>query len=415
MRLVQDFIELITIRPSALVYHLVILFSIQLIAGVAIGHWRRRRDEPATRMLVMGIGLFLARAILMLVALLDSVGLVPSAAVFPPLERFLQLVSYLLVVWALLSVLEENQRLGTAFLLASTLVAAGAYAVSASLWADAQAQGVVYVGQWQERAWEWSITVFLALSLAASLVWRARDWGWLACLIALWLLGHLLQLVSPIPRVDTAGWVRLSNLAALPLLAAVVFRRALEPAPPLDRPNKVSDAGALRVFEALELIISEGTLGLGLELAATSVARTLDADMAVIGLLAPGPVDVMRVVALHPTPEASPAKRGTTLLLSNHPVLVMASRGPRQERVTTDESGASPVHGLYQRLGFDASGPLLVQPLTTGDDVLGLLLVGNPASKQEWTARDEQIVQSLGVVLGRVIAEDEEREAASGK
>jgi hypothetical protein len=391
----------------------VILFAIQLIAGVAIGHWQRRRDEPSTRMLVMGVGLLFMRIILMLVALLDSVGLVSSMAVLPPLERFLQIMSYFLVVWASLPVVEEYPSLGTTFLLVSTVFAAGAYAASALLWPEAQVEAVGYVGHWQERAWEWSSAAFLALALVTNLVSQAPDWGWLVCLVALWLLGHILQLVTPTSDVNAAGWVRLANLVAMPLLAAIVYRRALEPAAAAPLRVDESDSGALGILEAVRRIKSDGDPGPSLDLAVASIARTVDADVVVIGLLAPGPVEVMRVVAFHPTGAAA-GRREPTLLLSNHPMLATAYRGRRQERVTGGHGDVSPVDGLYRRLGFDGAGPLLVQPLTVGDDVVGLLLVGNPESQREWTADDEQIVEAIGFALACAIARDEARAVTSG-
>ena len=75
MVLVRDLIGLITVPPGDLVYHLVTLFAIQLVLGMAFGHWyRHRRDPAAIRLLVTGAGFVLARALLMLVAALDRIG-----------------------------------------------------------------------------------------------------------------------------------------------------------------------------------------------------------------------------------------------------------------------------------------------------------------------------------------------------
>jgi signal transduction histidine kinase len=410
---VRDFIELITTQPGALVYHLVILFAIQLIAGVAFGHWQRQRDEGATRLLVMGVGFVLARIILMLIAVLDSVGLVSSTTVLPPLERFLHLVTSVLVVWAFLPVLEQNRRLGIALLLATSLLAGAAYAASASLWPAAEAQGVLYNGYWQERIWELSTTTIVGLAFIANLVWRGPDWGWLFCLLGLWLVGHFLQLVAPSVAPYTAGWVRLTNLAALPLLAALIYRRALGAAPVPAREDEKPSTGAQGILEAVQHIKANGGLKAGLAMAAPSIARTIDADMVAAGLLIPGPVDVLRVIALHPATGVVAANQEPTVLLSKHPLLAQASRSRRLERTTGDPDDASRVDTLYRRLGFEASGPIMVQPLTANDQVLGLILAGNPKSRRVWDTQDEEMLQATAHVLASTITGSKESASVS--
>ena len=88
-----DLRDFVSAQPGDLAYHLVTLFAIQLILGVAFGHWvRHRRDLSATRLLVTGIGLMLARASLMFLAVLGSVGALASSvtALLLPLERFIE-------------------------------------------------------------------------------------------------------------------------------------------------------------------------------------------------------------------------------------------------------------------------------------------------------------------------------------
>lgn len=413
MSLFRNFIELITTQPGALVYHLVILFAIQLIVGVAIGHWRRRGDEAAARLLVMGIGLFLARGVLMLIGVFDLVGLISSAAVFPPLERFLHLLTTLFVIWAFLPIFQRKPQLSTWLVLLVALLASGTYAVFAARWPEAEAQGIPYTGYWQEGVWELSTAVILESALVASLIWRGADWGWLACLLAVWLTGHLLQLVSPVMDGHTAGWIRLANLAALPLLAGLVFRRALEAATFHETEDEEPLSHELSILEAAQRIETDGDLKSGLAAAAPAIARAVDADVIAIGLLVPGPVEALRIVALHPTTSVMAAQQEPTLLLSKRPLLTVACREQRTERASLERVRALRLEGLYQRLGFEGSGPLLVQPLSVGQRLLGLVLVGTMNSERAWSSRDEQIVQASARVLAQAIVEHDGRELPS--
>lgn len=413
MSLLQDSLQLISTQSGALIYYLVTLFAIQLILGVAIGHWQRRRDEASTRLLAMGAGLFLARAILMLVAILDRVGLVSSDVVLPPLERFLHLTTVVLTVWAFLPILQPVRRLSTGVLIVTVLIAAGTYAAFAALWPGAEAAGTTYNGYWQERVWEVSTTAVLALAFVGSLTWREAEWGWLACLLGLWLAGHSLQLADPVVESNTPGWVRLGNLAALPLLAGLVFRRALTSTSLLaeeSEDTEDSTLGAVGILRAVQRIRADGTsVESALEFAAPSVARTVDADMVAMGLSVPGPVDVIRIVALHPTTGVMLADQEPTLIVSKHPLLATALQSRRLERAV-GERKVSRIAPLYRRLGFDAPGPLLVLPLAVEGEILGVILVGNPNSQREWSTQDEQILQAVAAVLASAIAGESDLE-----
>lgn len=404
MSLLRDFIALITIQPGALVYQLVTLFAIQLIAGVAVGHWQRERDEPATRLLVTGLGLLFARAALMVVAVLDSVGLMLPLAILPPLERFLNLVTLLLVIWAFLPALHDRPRLALVLLIVLGLMAAGTYAAFAPMWPEAQIQGIAYNSYWQADVWELSSTVIVALAFITSLVVRGPDWGWLACLLLLWLGGHGMQILASRPGSDYAGWVRLSDLIGLPLLAGLIYRRALRAAAGQAGARAEDDQGARGILHAVRRISTEGNLEPALELTARSIASTLDADVAAVGLLFAGPVGELRVVALHPSAGGTSSGDDPTLPLSDHPVLERAVSAGSHETRRVATNSAAEVEGVYRELGYETTGPMLVQPLTHGDETFGLILVGNPESEREWRLDEEEMLQATALALSPAIA-----------
>ncbi len=414
--LLRDSLQLISSQSGTLIYYLVTLFAIQLILGVAVGHWQRRRDDASTRLLAMGAGVFLARTILMLAAILARIGVASPDVVLPPLERFLHLTTVVLTVWAFLPILQQATQLSTAGLIGSLVIAAGAYAAFAALWPGVEATDAAYNSHWQESVWEVSTVVVLGLGFAASLAWREGQWGWLVCLLGVWLAGHALQLATPIADADSPGWVRLADLAALPLLAGLVFRQALTSTPILVDERKESEEstlGAVGMLRAVRRIDDEGHVGPALELAASSIARTVGADMAAIGLSVPGPVDVVRVVALHPTTGVMLANQEPTLIVSRHPLLATALQSQHLERAT-GERQVSRIATLYRRLGFEEPGPTLVQPLIVGEDVLGVILTGNPSSQRAWRPSDEQMLQAVAGALASAIDGAREREDTVG-
>jgi len=400
MALLQDFVELITVPPGDLVYHLVTLFAIQLILGVTFGHWNRnRRDPTAMRLLMTGVGFALARTLLMLIAVLDQVGVLSPNIVLPPLERFLDIATLLLVVWVFLPILERHARLGVTLLLLTLLITAGVYAAFAALW-QAEAQGNVYNNCWQQIVWEFSAMMVLGLAIIAGVVWREDDWGLVTCLFVLWFTGHTLQLVVPFTDSHTAGWVRLANLAALPLVAGLVYRRVLNASPAMGGDTALE---MLSILEATRRIEATRDIEAALTLAASSTARALGADMLAIGLPAPGPARGIRIVALCPSTGTMLAHQKPTLLVSKHPLLATALRIGRLQRSAAPHKTPA-IAALYHRLGFERPGPLLMQPLIDGDTLLGVMLAGNPVSQQSWTVRDEQIFQVMGAAIAVPLA-----------
>ncbi|MBE9506957.1 MAG: PAS domain-containing protein [Chloroflexi bacterium] len=400
----EGFLKLIT-DPSGgdMFYHLATLFAIQIILVVAFGHWsRHRRDPVAARLLVTGIGFFLARALLMLVALFGDFVELPPNALLPPLERFFELATLLLIAWAFLPILRKHARLGMALFLLAFLIAVTTYAAFAYLWQEAEIESIAYNGYWQEKVWEFSTIAVLALSLVVGLVWRGDDWVLLACLFVLYITGHVLQLVDPTANSHIAGWVRLSNLAALPLLAGLVYRQVLSASLAADDGGGAA-LEAVGILKAARRIEEARDIEAALGLAASSIASTLRADMVAVGLPIAGPSKGMRVVALHPETGTMLAQEELTLLASDHPLLASVLQTGRLERArgTRDDLAASTI---YHGLGFERSGPLLMQPLVDGNRLLGVVLVGNPVSRRRWVVGDEQVLQAVGGAITASLA-----------
>jgi peptide/nickel transport system permease protein len=228
MAFLSDLLALVTTPSGGLAYHLATLFAVQFILGVAFEHWARHRRNPdAIQLLVTGIGLLLARVLLIVAALLGRLGVVSFSVVAPPLERFLELSTLVLIAGSLLPILERHSRLRVPLLLFLLLMATAVYVGFAALWPTAEAQGIAYNDYWQAGVWECVTVGLLVLVTLAGLVWRRGDWGLMTSMFILWLFGHGLQCLLPSADSHVAGWVQLSNLAALPLLAALVYRYAM--------------------------------------------------------------------------------------------------------------------------------------------------------------------------------------------
>ncbi|NLF00244.1 MAG: hypothetical protein GX601_04620, partial [Anaerolineales bacterium] len=424
MSFLRGFAELIAAPPGDLVYHLVTLFSLQLVLGMACSYWnRRRRDPVAMRLLVMGIGLALGRALLMLIALLHRAGLVSSAVVLPPLERFVDLCALLVVGWALLPFLRRYSRLGDALTMAAVLGSIVLYALSALLWVEPAGQGMLYSHGWQAAVWELASLSVLTIMLVINLAWRDEHWGGLVCAVCIWFAGQALELAGLrfsqlLIDSQVAGWVRLANLVALPIIASFVYQKVLDASP---GPERDVTPDLFSTLAAIQRIQAGRDLGTSLRLVSSATAQAVNADMVAIGLLAPDDGRTLRVLALHPPTGAMLTKQEITLPGAAHPALMMAlDSGSLQRAYAFGDEGECVVDGesasgIYAHLGFERSGPLLIQPLVEGNSTLGVILAGNPISQKAWRPRNEQVLRAIGAAVSSSLAVTYRRDTASAR
>jgi signal transduction histidine kinase/GAF domain-containing protein len=242
----------------------------------------------------------------------------------------------------------------------------------------------------------------LALALGACLIWRGSEWFYSFLLFGIWLAGYGMQVASPNVDSHTAGWVRLADLAALPLLASVVYRRALSVIPAAARDgDEVLEA--VGILQAARRIEEARDIDAALGLAASSVVRALQADMVAIGLPISGASKGIRVVTLRPATSVMLSQPNLVLLASDHPLLASVLQTGRVERMYAKFHDPT-VSTIHRALGFERSGPLILQPLLEGNSLLGVILVGNPNSRRKVTPRDEQILQAVGAVIATALA-----------
>ena len=395
MALLRRIVDTITGPPGDIFYHLVTLFAIQLILALACGHWNRRRDSDAGRLLVTGAVLALARIPVFAVALLHRTGAISSALILPPLERFLDLSILLVMIWAFLPILVKHRRLGTVLLAGTLLVTGGAYAASAVLWPQAAAQDITYGSYWQGTAWELCTISILVFAVVGDLVWREYDWALLGYLLFVSMGGHILELALPTIGSDAPGWVRLSGLVTLPLLASLVYRQALNATGTQDGGIASELATLLKATERIEAARDTET---ALGMASSAIARSLGADVVATGVPLTGPRAGIRIVGLHPPTDTVLAQEEPILLKSRFPLLAAVLETNRAQAAHAPHKDPS-ISALYGSLGLDNPGPLLLQPVLDKDDLLGMLVIGNPRSRRHFVTSDMETAEAVAAAI----------------
>ena len=415
-------VERLTQPPGSLVFHLVTLLSLTFMLYAAIGQIRAHGTaNPFPRLHWATGGLLLGQGVLMIAAVLESGGVVPPRSLVPPLDRAVDAAGIGLLAWAFVPLLIDQGRLGALLAGGNAAAALIAYAAIAPAWYAISGRSTL---SYSEQDWGWQFWS-LALAAAAAVLALARrrgQWAFIVCAFVILAGGHSLQAIAPDasatlaassspsprsepgsgPTTDIAIWVRFAQLAAYPLLAAVVYRAYVESqheAPRRAAPSSADVSDTWIVVDAIRQAGTSADLPLAYQKVCAAIAASLRADLTALGL--PGPAaNLVELVAIH-HPGAAPTP-GAVFALGDQPLARRAI--DRQRAVIVEPSNAAPdTSALFGLMGSFASGPLLIQPLVANHTVLGILLIGNPTSRRAIGASDAQQARIFGELLAATL------------
>lgn len=458
MPLLDQAVALVTEPPGSFVYHFVTLLALEAALFIAAGQWWRSRETPLGRLALAAALVLVARAALLVVALLAYYGIIASAAVLPPLDRAISTSTILTIGWAL--IFPRGARLAAALLVALLILTGLGYAASAILWFPAGEAGAAYNTTLQERIWEIAQVGLLFGCLTALIFRRPDDWGAAFGLLLTLLVGHTIHLLHPDNARSLAGAGRLAELGAMPLLAVAAYRRAVSPASRWEAPGLESAAAGSAGLDGQSARAGMNALSVagvtaGAPTSAAATIPTVDATK-VPGVFVPAapahpparPAEKPRMAL---AVAAAPALAGLgttldpnrvcesitaaigrlmladlTLLISQHdaegsadvvcvfdlirerhlpgfalsidemPTLHAALAGERARPARLAPSAhAEELARLGRRLGSPSLGPGLVMPISAEGQLRAGLLVLSPYSGREWNADDQAVLSAV--------------------
>jgi PAS domain S-box-containing protein len=410
MSILFDAVDLLTTPPGGLVYHLVVLFAIEAILGIALGQWQREREDKAVLRLAVAAGLlFLSRLVLMGIALLIWQGVIATAEVVPPLERCLNTITLIILLWAFVLSDVGNDWVPRLFLAVGLIGTVAVYLVFAFLWSSdlAANQTLAYNSYWQDIVWTLGQLALLGLAGVLLLWRRTSQWGLLLIAFGTMSLGLLLHLVVPYTALPTdlphiAGWVRPANLIAFPLLAIAVYRdvvqglsRRTQKLEGISQDSLTQITGLLFLLETSQRMSSSLNLRMVVSNAVKGVARVLDSNLCGLAILAEGRSEVLQLTSVYSggRPFRSQAVE-VNFPIGDYPAIDHAIRHRKQ--VIIENSVDSPqVRSLYTLMGSEAIGPLLVQPLLGAKSPMGVIIVGNAGRQRRFSSTDGKLCQAL--------------------
>jgi hypothetical protein len=387
--LYQEVISLLTIPPGNLVYHLVLAFSIAGALPGALNLWQRDGLEAGRRM-VIGLGLLLLAQFTLVI----DAGLAQFFPLFeallPILDRATNALSLVILIW-LWVYPERSRRADSASLLLGVLILL--LAVITGLWWLNQSDNPFFNGSIADLLWA-GLSLVLAFAGGLLLVIRRPDgYGIGLGMFSLLFLGQLVYLVDPLPAGNYPGVVRITQIAAYPLLLTLPARfslgkevedhdpHGLDPVTFRNFQTIATSSDPLQVCQSITVVVS----------------RALYADLCLLI----SPPDANKHISLHCGYDLSrQGNIGAATFDSNLvPVLSESLRQGRPLHLPT-EGNIPDLAGFEKILNLPLSGSLLSAPIFTRSGELDKALVLlTPDSGRSWTAADQNFLADIAASL----------------
>ncbi|MBN1202346.1 MAG: hypothetical protein JXJ20_10865 [Anaerolineae bacterium] len=426
-----EFLDLFIEPTGELIYFLAVIAISLSALLMALGQRMRGSSERAAgRYTVLLSGVVLAWIALMGGALYVLITDTADEAVLPPLERAVNTLVIIFSSTALLAADSERPPRGLWVLVVLlSLGLIGAYAYTANAWyplADNEDFNKHTLG------FVWTFGPGLILILAtALLLTRYKETADIPLKLVFFLV-LLLGYSYTTARISgkhldghTSGALRLSFLAAMPMIATIVYRLVIERlsvaidevseyAEAISRPQaaiSIPDQSTLpsrRLTQTAESTTLLKAMGIMLEnedpaniprQIVVAVTDVIKADVAV--LISHEDSGWADIIAAYDSVQERQIP-GLALNLDEQPTMTNAIERKMQRPLYADRNQDELVD-LYTRLDIGQVGPAYVQPLTRAGDIVGVLIVAMPYSDRELQAHQTNLLEGLGPIAARLL------------
>lgn len=405
-------INLLSVLPGTAVYHLLVVLGLLAAAGIVWVEWRQTRNAELRPFVLALVGTMALHFLALLLAPAHAEPASFWARLSAPFLYSVELASLWLFIWAFGASLWQKR---TVSVLVGLVVVWGALLAGATLsWYAATAMFPVTY----ERFWH--VPVWYGLSLASGfaggvllLKRRQQMGGSLLSSLAFFILGtgNFLGLlgaywIGPVLS-GGEGAGRLLMLLGYPIFAVAFYQSALRDLQTYRRELQELSEQALRQSEEF-LFLLEATRSIGESLGLRGmlgevvehVAMALHADRVAILLLSPDKEDILTLVAQYEVlgerylpPHDVP--------LGDYPVLRFVLRN--RQMVFREHENFKPLRSLFDLLGVEGEGPVLLQPLTRQNRTMGVLVACNDHSGKAFMTEQEELVTTMAVQIAGAV------------
>jgi signal transduction histidine kinase len=400
----QQIFAILSSEPGSLTYQLVLAFSIAAALQASYTHWRDQALPEARRQVVGLVALLILRMVPFLFVGLASQGLAASRDWYPAVDRVVNLLSLVIIIW--LWAFPEPSRSGDAATILIGLLVITAFSLGA-IWFAGQGNQAAFNGSFPDTIGE--VFALLLLFAGALLLMIRRPLGWIIGLLMLGILfvGHLYYLLFPDLNGNYPSPVRLAQMAAFPLLfflpsrlSATSVNEIEPPPPPLEIGKRKFDPHELKPW--LYLALERSPEKLTREITRMST-RAMEADLGLF-IAPPNPVGHLAILAVYELARDE-FRPGALVDGRAAPGLTAALRHGKPLRLTAG-SGSPEQAALRIALSLPRSGHTMLVPIIPEDGVpLGSIVLFRLTTAEAWSTEDQvrlgEILSPLAAVLLR--------------
>ena len=167
--LFTQILDLVGQPPGSLVYHFIILFTLEAALGISLGQWMRERSSGTARLTLAAFILCFGRFLVLVASILAWQGYIPRNILLPPIERAVDTISIIGLAWAFITmddpdILNRNflPDLSTGVMMSVTSVGfIGTY----YYWSVGTANNQLFNGQWLDTIWAGSQIALVVIGL----------------------------------------------------------------------------------------------------------------------------------------------------------------------------------------------------------------------------------------------------------
>lgn len=422
-----DLSSLFVRPPGDLIYYLAVVGIAQVAFFMALGQRFRRPGvrAPHRYMLATG-GAVISWALLLVGALFAIITNQPADAILPPLERFVQVATLLLLGWAFLTANYDGWGRNPDLILRGLLaIVALAYLITAVQWSGSYSRADFNLSVYGVT-WTFIPALLTVLGGMLTLVYfkHVIDAPLKLVYFAVLLIGYagtLIQIAQGTIIGDYAGIIRLTFVFSLLIVVALIYRmvvNALQTEAPAAASTEIvagqtTEGGAVPVapahaperesaqlMKALGMILENATPESIPEQIVRATINTLKTDVgALLTVQAASYADITFGI----DKVMDRTITSLSLNLDEQPTLVNAIERRQQRPLYTDRN-VEELHDFYTRLDIEPVGPTYFQPLYTENELLAVLVVGLPYTGTELTDAEKELLRGIGIISTRLLA-----------
>jgi signal transduction histidine kinase len=395
-----EIVTLLADPPGSLIYQLSMSMILGVILSLALTYRSRLEDKFAIQWIIAGGGLLGFRLLLFLLEGLITIDVIEVNNTIATLDRIVGLAG-LLVFLFLLKL--PTPQLSRWFFLGGLALSILAILTTPVLLSNLP-QSVPLNGTGIDLAWSF-LSLIIVLFMTISLITvRPQGWDFSVSPFAILSLGILLHIASGSKTSFAPGYVRLADIAAYPLFAALTAKA-------------LASAQADVVFEAQELFRTPESLEVTTLMVAISdlasifnthdqaqlaflsvetIARRMNSDYCLM-LVPREDEGKLVIVAGYDLFQERHIPRAT--VLSKEISLIADALRHGKSLIVQKEFSAHELRALSTIIPQGISGPTLFVPISVGKQILGGFLMISHASRQLWSSKDRETMELLSSLI----------------